>query len=274
MKTPLIDLGFISVSGPQALQFLQGQLTCDVREISPTQSHLGAYCNSKGKVVVIFRIFLWQDQYILALPKAMLEKTLTILKKYSIFSKVTIEDASHLMAALGIEFKSEAEMNPFNSDLSKLKIDDAKSDQGLIYIPIADPPLRFEIYGAIENIQRLNSTLDVAELPLANWHLHNIEALIPIILPATSEQFTPHMLNLPQLNAVSFKKGCYLGQEIIARTEYLGQAKRHLSQFMISSSHPPVPNDPMMENDKEIGRILIAEKIEIEQYKILAVVSI
>lgn len=201
-----LNLGLIQISGPDTEKFLQGQLTCDIHQINSQQINLGAYCNHKGRVIAVFRIFLHKNNYYLLLPYNILENTLKTLKKYGAFSKITIKNVSN------------------NFEL------------------ITDHPVSKMLF----QFKDENS-----------WRLFNIEQGIPTIYPQTIEKFTPHMLNLPELNAVSFNKGCYLGQEIIARTEHLGKTKRQMFQQEINSEKNYFPGDEIYNDTNEkIGTLI------------------
>lgn len=191
--------GFIQISGPEAGKFLQGQLTCEVLALKSGDSTLGACCNPQGRVVSVFRLFQKEDAYFLRLPQSILAETLAHLKKYAIFSKVQIVDVSDQWVAWG-------------------------ANQALLdFAAYAVPGLRFEYY--LPAAQKLPGEEVLAE---NLWQLEDLKAGLAQLSPETSEQFTPHDLNLPALGAVSFSKGCYTGQEIVARMEYRGKLKQHL----------------------------------------------
>lgn len=193
------SFGIIAVSGPDAEKFLQGLTTNDIRQVNSQSLQLGCFCNLKGRVIASFQIFRKDEIFYLILPFSMLEITQSHLKKYSLFSKVFLQDVSQEMQQQVLNLSGE-----FNA-----------------------------------------------------WHLAKIEAGIATIFPATSELFTPHMLNYPELGAISFDKGCYLGQEIIARTHYLGKTKRHVVKENISTANNSKPGDKITnERNEEIGCIV------------------
>lgn len=228
MKLFNTEEALLRIEGPDAEKFLQGQLTCDVRTVDATRTSLFAYCTVQGKVLVIGRLFFLANCYYLAIPHSLLTVTQTALAKYARFSKVTLADASHELMSVGSWQAEPTENLP-------LEIDSANFSEGLLYTRLPSESYRYSIYGPPTAF----STLSLADA--AEWRLQNIEAGIPTLYPETSEQFTAHMLNLPALNAVSFEKGCYLGQEIIARTEHRGTTKRVLQQRTITSTIPLVP---------------------------------
>jgi len=162
----------ISVAGPDASKFLQGQLSCDVTALEDGHSTLGAYCNIKGKVEALFTLVRSASTYYLHLPETVITATFNELRKYAVFSKVEL---------------STIEQDSINQN----------DEQAIL-------------------------------------------AKIPEIYPETIGLFFPHDLNLPALKAVSFTKGCFRGQEIIARMQHRGNLKRSLQQFSanINSINP------------------------------------
>lgn len=171
--------GLLKVSGGDAKKLLQGQLTCQMEDVSPLQSRLGAYCNPQGRVISLFRIFQFANDYYLYMPQSLVPITLAALKKYAVFFKVALTDATQDLPNLASAITLE---------------------------PYAD-----------------------------------VYAGIPAIYPETSGLFLPHDLNLPALQAVSFEKGCYTGQEIIARMEFRGKPKKHLYAATLKNISPIKP---------------------------------
>jgi folate-binding protein YgfZ len=207
-KFEVHQLGLLCVEGLDASNFLQGQLTCHLDEINSHISSLGAHCNPQGRIISFFRIFFWRDKYYLHMPKDNLRKAQTALQKYAVFYKVTITDVS-------------TELKAICSDKSFLKMqapdqnDGSTSDDKNCIIKTEN---YFLTFGEAEKT-----------LPEINiWEYLQIEAGIPQIHLQTSAKFLPHELNLQISGAIHFGKGCYTGQEIIARMHYRGQLKKHM----------------------------------------------
>lgn len=238
----LDQFGFIKVSGKDAATFLQGQLTADINTITPSHSSLCARCTPQGRVVSVFRIFQYQDAYFLRLPLAMVQITIESLKKFAIFSKVTIEDKSLEWVAIGIAHPHES-------------IDTSEG-----YITPVPGEERFEYYIPQSHFytvwEKLKNHAD--SLPGKAWHVLDLEAGIPDIHPETSEHYTAHDLNLPELNAVSFTKGCYAGQEIVARTHFRATLKQHLYAGTVMGDL--TYNMPVKSKDRTVGHIIDFEK--------------
>ena len=212
----LSQLGLLAVTGQDAKQFLQGQLTCDIEDISSTQSRLGAHCNPQGRIISLFRLFFYSSNYYLQMPREMVPTALNALKKYAVFFKVTLNDASDSLICIGYagdQLKNVVETLPEN-------INDAITTNDLLIIKTADSPApRYEIFGAFLAISTLWEKLakQTTFVSAEAWKYSDIQAGIPAVYPETSGKLLPHDINLHNLNAISFKKGCYTGQEIIAR---------------------------------------------------------
>ena len=213
--------GIIEVNGKDANSFLQGQLTCDIQKITNLTPGLGAFCNLKGRIRALFCIFKCKENYYLQLPLELLPYAMRELNKYARFSKVTLENVSDRWQSYGISIP-EASYLPDNFLSShsfsifhkgKNRIDNGERYEFIVLQPANGEDLALE-------------SKEVKEPEY--WQLLDILAGIPEVWPETKEQLLPHSLNLPALNAVSFNKGCYCGQEIIARMEHRATLKRHL----------------------------------------------
>ncbi len=226
---PLYDLsatGLLKISGSDAKKLLQGQLTCNVDEVSPTQGAMGAHCNPQGRVISLFYLLMLDNIYYLILPRSMLDLAASALKKYAVFYKVVIQQANHEQL-LGVQdLTLPANIN----NIATMNFTDGRSI----------------LLGLPETLHLLQQTFaDERVLTSEDWHARNIEEMIPTIYPETSATFLPHEINLPALKAVHFEKGCYTGQEIIARMHYRGKLKTHLFKAMLSQDTPPLPGNPI-----------------------------
>ncbi|CAK0741931.1 tRNA-modifying protein YgfZ [Gammaproteobacteria bacterium] len=241
-----IDLshdGIIRVEGKDALSFLQGQLTCDVREVTSDQSRLGAWCTAKGRVKVIFRVIFRKDGFELALPAELVKNTLSELRQYIFQSKVTLAEVSDKVVRIGCAGHTiKTALQNLFSNLPEGR-DQVIQQDGLVLLRRKGILPTFEMWGEVENVKKAWEALKPHATPVDLYHWSILEVLsgVPIITQATTEDFSPHMLNLPELDAVSFRKGCYVGQEIVARTQYLGKSKRRL--YLASVKGTPRPGD-------------------------------
>jgi hypothetical protein len=252
----LSHYGLISAVGAEAENFLQNQFCNDVRNISALQSQLNAYCNAKGRILAFFRLFQRDEHYYLRLPQEILEPTLNRLRMFVLMTKITLEDASDKLLRIGFS-GPEAEQR-----LTKLvgpaptTVDSSSQTNGLTIIRIPGAQPRFEIYGDEAAVKHVWEQLSADAKPVGSgcWELIDISAAIPEISPGTQEAFVPQMVNLQAINALSFKKGCYPGQEIVARMHYLGKLKRCMYVAHTEDGAVPAPGDALFAEGSESGQ--------------------
>ena len=250
--------GVLAVRGADASKFLQGQLTCNLNYLSDTQASLGARCTQKGRMQSSFRILLEGDGVLMAMASELLEPQLADLKKYAVFSKSKLTDESAAWVRFGLEHGGAA-LNALGLDLPAVTDSVARQD-GLVAIRVS--PDRAELWVAADQAaavkQQLAATL--AEGELNQWLLGQIRAGIGQVMAGTRELFIPQMLNLQAIGGVSFKKGCYTGQEIVARMQYLGKLKRRLYRLQLTGDALPEPGAPLFapSHASAIGEVVIA----------------
>ena len=250
----LPQLGLLEISGKDAARFLQGQLTCDVNEVDEANTRLGAHCTPKGRIVATFRIARRAESFYLLLPRSMIERLQTTLQKYVKFFKASLTDLSSTWQSLGLE--GFTDQIPFPTESNGA----ITSEEGfIIRVPGRS---RFLIVGEKDWIaQQRTALLNSAQLvDSEHWMVLDIEAGFPSILPETQDMFTPHDLSYPDLGGISFTKGCYTGQEIIARMQYLGKPKQKLYRVSIAGD-PPTPGTTLYSGDQEVGTIVIAYRV-------------
>jgi len=262
----LTNLGTLIVTGEKSKQFLQGQVTGNLDEVTPTQSRLAAYCNIKGRVVGFFRIIQYEADYLLIMDKDIVEIVAKTLRKYAVFSRVTVEIASPFSQYIGSLDKS-----PGISEFTlPEEIDHVISTESYTAYRMPGTPPRWVLLLRADAIPKIASHFQNTD----SWDALNILTGFPTLTQATSAQFTPHRLGLIRLNAVSFTKGCYLGQEIVARTQYLGQAKGGLYWAEIASTQQHTPNTPLYDTQQNIiGHIINSTVISQNSTLILAVLN-
>lgn len=238
--TVIIDLshfGLIHIFGEEAQAFLQGQLTCDVRKIEPNKAQYGGYCTPKGRLLANF--MLWHNEsYMMQLPASLCPAIQKRLSMYVLRAKVQLMDSSKSLVRIGVAGKNARMIidkilgTTFGPD-PRLAV--AQSEQTSIICLAAN---RYELITSIEYASTLWTHLKEHANPAgaACWDWLEIQSGIPVILPDTQEEFLPQMINMDAIESVSFQKGCYPGQEIVARTQYLGKIKRRMYLANISSS--------------------------------------
>ncbi|RVD77323.1 CAF17-like 4Fe-4S cluster assembly/insertion protein YgfZ [Pseudomonas koreensis] len=264
--------GVLAVRGVDAGKFLQGQLTCNLNYLSDSQASLGARCTQKGRMQSSFRILLEGDGVLLAMASELLEPQLADLKKYAVFSKSKLTDESAAWVRFGLEH-GDAALASLGLDLPA-ETDSVARSAGLIAIRVS--PNRAELWVPADQADTLKAKL-AATLPegtLNQWLLGQIRAGIGQVMPTTRELFIPQMLNLQAVGGVSFKKGCYTGQEIVARMQYLGKLKRRLYRVQLDATELPEPGTPLFapSHSSAIGEVVLAARAE-EKIELLAVLQ-
>ncbi len=274
--TVLCDLGqfgILKVSGEEAQSFLQNLCSNDLKAVTPAQAQLSSLNTAKGRVLATFFIAQSDTGYFLLLPGALLAAIQKKLAMYVLRAKVKIEDMSTQHVCLGLAGKEAAALlqtsigEPPQAALAVANTADAT------VIRIADE--RYQIITTVEHATALWKNFAMCARPAGSpcWDWLNIRAGLPVVLPATQEQFVLQMLNLDVLGGVSFKKGCYPGQEIVARMHYLGKLKQRTFLAHVGSTAAPHPNDALYSDDypgQTSGNILNAAPAPQGGYDVLA----
>jgi tRNA-modifying protein YgfZ len=273
-------LGVISVHGKDATGFLQGQFSNDVREVDEGHSQLSAYCTPKGRILGLFRLFRRGDTYYLRLPLDTLDAVLERLRRYVLRAEVTLEDATDNFIRIGATGKEAAE--ELAAVIGNLPEQEGAvvqtQDLSVLRVPGVHP--RFEVYAlSYDAARNLWDTLNVRGAPvgLDAWQLTEIQAGLPNVYASTAEQFIPQMLNLQLIDGVNFRKGCYPGQEIVARTQYLGALKRRMYAGRIATDTPPSPGDALYtphDSVQAAGQLVDTRPHPDGGYAVLAVLQI
>lgn len=269
---PLSHEGVLAVRGSDAAKFLQGQLTCNLNYLSDTQASLGARCTQKGRMQSSFRIVLQGDGVLLAMATELLEPQLADLKKYAVFSKSKLTDESAAWVRFGLA-KADQVLASLGLELAADTDSVARTDH-LIAIRVS--PGRSELWVPAEHADAVRSQLaaQLKQADLNEWLLGQVRAGIGQVMPQTRELFIPQMLNLQAVGGVSFKKGCYTGQEIVARMQYLGKLKRRLYRLSLNAAQMPEPGTPLFSpsHNSAIGEVVIAAKAD-QVIELLAVLQ-
>lgn len=269
---PLSHEGVLAVRGSDAAKFLQGQLTCNLNYLSDTQASLGARCTQKGRMQSSFRILLQGDGVLLAMASELLEPQLADLKKYAVFSKSKLTDESAAWVRFGL-MNADPALTGLGLELPA-ETDNVVRNDTLIAIRVS--PGRAELWVPAEQGDAVRSQLaaTLEQTDLNEWLLGQIRAGIGQVMPQTRELFIPQMLNLQAVGGVSFKKGCYTGQEIVARMQYLGKLKRRLYRLSLDTSEMPAPGTPLFSpsHNSSIGEVVIAAKAD-QTVELLAVLQ-
>lgn len=261
----LSHMGLIKASGEDVADFLQSQFSNDTAQVSENHSQLSAYCNPKGRMLANFRLFKHGHDYYLRLPGEMIEPTLQRLRMYVLRSRVELSDASDTLVRIGYYGPNAGEILQAQIGRIPPQVDACVFTEDREVIRIPGPNARFEIYGTSETIQPLWKQLSASgAMPIgaAHWSLLDILCGIPTVLPQTREAFIPQMANMDLIDGLSFRKGCYPGQEIVARMRYLGTLKKRMYRLHLDTETSPQPGEEIFIKDTErrqpIGKIVDA----------------
>ena len=258
--TSLSHLGILEISGEDAVTFLQGQVTNDVKQLNGHTSHYTGYCTPKGRLLALFLAFAHADHLHLQMPIELIEPISKRLKMYVMRSKVSIVDKSSEILCLGLAGPQAEKLImdlfgqcPGNAhDLMSL------DKVTLLHLPGVTP--RFLVFTNAAHVEQIWQSLASSAVTVGKpaWDWLEIQAGIPEVLTATQEAFVPQMINLDALNGINFKKGCYTGQEIVARTHYLGKIKRRTLLAHIQTDTSPQAGDGLQLKglDEAIGQIV------------------
>ncbi|WP_312633042.1 tRNA-modifying protein YgfZ, partial [Pseudescherichia sp.] len=274
----LDDWALATLTGADSEKYLQGQVTADVAALTEHQHLLAAHCDAKGKMWSNLRLFRRDGGFALIERRSIRDAQLTELKKYAVFSKVTIvpDDEHVLLGVAGFQARA-ALANVFTTlpDAEKQVVQEGATS----ILWFAHPAERFLLVTDVATAELLSEKLR-GEAQLNNsqqWLALNIEAGLPVIDAANSAQFIPQATNLQALGGISFKKGCYTGQEMVARAKFRGANKRALWYLAGKASRLPEAGEDlelkMGENWRRTGTILAAVQLDDGRLLVQAVMN-
>lgn len=232
------NAGLLKISGIDAKKLLQGQLTCDVEKATSSAAVFGAHCNPQGRILSLFYLWMQADAYYLFMPRNMVAIAHQALKKYAVFYKLTLEDVSDSMTVYGYQQPASTR------------------------VALPAPATR-----AIALQEEGDSLTDAA------WKLANLQEGIPTLSPETSGKFLPHEINLPALSAIAFDKGCYTGQEIIARMQYRGKLKKKMCLAHITSATVPMLGADIYKDQQMVGHLVAYQEQAPQHYLVLIIIE-
>jgi len=229
--TQLPSLGVLSCTGDDARGFLHAQLTSDIAQLAPGQARLAGWCSAKGRLLATMLVVPREGEFLLQLPRALAPGIAKRLSMFILRAKVKLVDASDAWRQHGVWGPGAQErLTAAGLPLPHGELRVARAEDSLVVEVAAQ---RYLVISSVSADARL-STLS-AEAREDAWLLEEVRAGRPQVLPATQEQFVPQMVNLERLGGVDFHKGCYPGQEIVARTQYRGVLKRRMVRARVAA---------------------------------------
>ena len=258
---PLEEEALLHIAGPDSLTFLQGQTTCDTRSVDPGHAIPGAYCTPQGRVVCDFLLSqLAEDHYVMRMRRDIRAGSAITFGKYIIFSKAELDaerDDWQVLACWGPD--AAGALNDLFGAVPAERFGAIGGD-GFVLVQMDDNSQHFECYlETAKNPQRLAQMDEIMHLaPPAAWQALQINAGIGRIEAATTGEFIPQMLNYDLTGHINFTKGCYTGQEVVARLHYRGKPKRRMYQAELPGIETVTAGTPLYSSgtQQSVGNIV------------------
>ena len=257
--------GLIAVRGPDAIAFLHAQLTSEVVGLASSHTQYSGYCTPKGRLLATFLLWRMDDEIVLQLPESLRADIQAKLAKYLLRARVELVSATAAFRLFGVWGSAAADGLAGIVDAVPQRTHEVVSEEN---VRVARAPLdRFIVAAAAERAEDIRATLRsrMPEEPESAWLQREIEAGVPMVLAETQDRYVPQMLNFDLLGAVSYTKGCYPGQEVVARMHYLGRLKQRMYRVHVQTGLPPAPGDalfsPTFGPDQASGGILYAAPV-------------
>ena len=279
----ICDLSHFSsmvIAGEDATEFIQGQFTNDVNGVDEDHSQISGFCNNKGRMINNFRLFQHQQNYFISCRSNLVEDSINHLQNYILRAQVAIQDTSEQLIHIGVSGNNaDSLLSPFIDKLSTT-VNCVSHDDDYIFIRVPGTTPRYEIFCSFEQAKTLWASIS-KKANIVNsscWDYLNIRNGLAFVDSVTSEEFVPQMVNMDLINGLSFEKGCYTGQEIVARTHYLGKQKRRSYRLRIISDIEPktgaqLATESSTEN-QYTGTLVTIYQTAKNEYEALAVIQI
>ena len=238
----LDHFSIISISGADSTEFIQGQMTQDISAIGDDEARMTAILNPQGRVMSTALIMHWDDSIILVLNKDTVDDLIVWLSRFILRSKVTVS-------------RLEAHIYGLNQNLANIESDSLDLEKEIFCLRSieTDAERTLLITKSLHDFSKSSITT----MSSRNWQLADIQAGIPIIYKENIAKFIPQMVNLDLINGISFNKGCYTGQEIVARVQHRGEIKRRMFHISTQQSNAEIrPGTPVLLGDSEVGTII------------------
>ncbi|MDZ7826792.1 MAG: hypothetical protein U5R48_13170 [Gammaproteobacteria bacterium] len=277
----LSPLGLLRVEGPDAGRFLQGYATADVTRVAPDRAAPSALCTREGRTLATFRMWGAPEALSMRLHRALIVPVRDLLARYIVFSKADLVEPGDDLVGLGLVGEGAAEA-------AARVCGSAPEDGAVVTGDGAHGPItaircrgeteRIELWLDVRDAPAVWDQLaqDCRPVPYSRWVSHRIRAGYVELSPRTAGEYIPQALNLQALGSISFDKGCYLGQEVVARMQYLGKIKKRLYRFTLDSASCPELGAPVTRDEaegKEVGEV-VAAAVDADHCELMAVVRV
>jgi len=274
----LPNLGLLYVGGDDAGDFLQNQLSNDIHALDANICQISSASISKGRMYGIFRILQIEGGYILVMPRQILGEVQQRLQKFILMAKVVMADISDSFARFSVATQDPADLRDI---VAPLAVNEVSQSDSLICVRLHSVANTTRLLllsnsesEAIELWQKLSEKLVLNSEDA--WLYDEICAGMPAVYPQTLEAFVPQMANLDVLDGINFKKGCYPGQEIVARTRYLGKLKRRMFLARLDSDTCPQPGDELTSDPsgKADGSGKVVSAVQVDDHCLMLFVGL
>ena len=257
-KIQITNLSLIEATGPDSADFLHAQFTGDCKSLTENQMMLTSWCSPKGRVLYLIRVVKSEDKLLLLVSTEQKDDLLKRLKMFLFRSKVTLNDCSESHSIIVCHGESSLD-STCPSDTIKTKFTD---DQQWVITPKHRQKVVWD-------------SLSVEAATPDHIKIHDLLYGIPSLPEEMSDQFLPQEINLENLKGLSFEKGCYPGQEIIARVKYRGKVKRSLKRYSVKKSQPIEVGSKLIDGEqKSVGTVIESIEVSPDHQQVLAVVNI
>jgi len=274
----LSHLSIIEITGQDAVEFLNGQFTINIKQLAKNHLQFSAWCNPKGQVKTTFFIYRHKTGFNILLPAELKDSFLKQLQMYIMRANVKLIDKSDVLVRVGIQTNNNKLLAESTGSLPEQEggITIQNGLHCLHTFSSENNSQRYIFIGSIEKLTNLWQEFlrHSTAMDTATWKLLDIQAGYPWLSQQTTEKLLPQMLNLDLIDGLDYQKGCYPGQEIIARLHFRGQLKRSLYLATCSVDVRPEIADRLYANDHEnsIGIVINAQVYE-DKYYLLAVIE-
>lgn len=277
VMTPLVHLGVLDIQGPGAERFLQGQTSAQVTLADGNFAPLTVFCTSKGRVLANAQLWRLADNHFrLLLHRSLVASLASHLGKFSPFYKVTLEAGDDL-ALLGLIGREAVALAEANFDIVAPTVWHQAGIDDIQVLGHPGPRPRLIVCLPTDQAIDIWHGLAAQATPVSNaiWRLHDIQAGLVWMNDDQSDAYLPQMVNWEALGGISFKKGCYTGQEVVARAHFRGQVKKRMVRAQLDGGLLPEIGSPVEDDEgKRLGEVVSAELDAYQQAEILAVLSI
>lgn len=291
----LSELKIVEISGSDATSFLQGQFCNDLSKVSRTHGQITGYCTPKGRLLALPTIVGCETGFRLLIPNDIAENFLKRLRMFIMRSDVTVTELEDWVC-VGVIADTAGELGAAATHVGALPLSpmdatttaarqivrwhDDLSANASAEVLLPGRHRYISLASVADQVTLWESVADADKRSRASWRLGDVSAGVPSVTTGVVESFVPQMLNLQLIDALSFTKGCYPGQEIVARMQYLGKLKRHMRLFKLSlagKEHitlPSVGDALSTENAADVGVVVDAVRNGGEEILILAVAKV